>query len=242
MFITPAFAQAATPAPGGGDIIIQLVPFLLIFVIMYFLIIRPQQKRVKEHRDMVAAIRRGDVVVTGGGLIGKVVRVIGDNELRVEIADGVQIRVVKGSVTEVRAKTEPVRERARPEPEDEDEDEAYADDEMIDETPEPRQPKRAAEAASAPARKSGVAPNNGNGRKPAAKATQNKARPRSKPQAAAQASRVAKVPASPAGAQTGEEVAEAANRDAAVKALSDTLDASTEKGGKTADGATKSEA
>lgn len=181
MFITPAFAQAA-PAPGGGDIIVQLIPFLLIFVIMYFLIIRPQQKRLKEHREMIAAVRRGDVVVTGGGIIGKVVRVLGDNELRVEVADGVQIRVLKASVTEVRAKTEPVREKARPEPED-DEDEDDGDD-VIDETPAPRQPKRMAQAATTPVRRSAPLPG-----------TNGKAKARSRTQAASQPSPVKTGPA-----------------------------------------------
>jgi preprotein translocase subunit YajC len=76
----------------------------MILGIMYFLIIRPQQKRLKEHREMIGSIKRGDTVVTSGGIIGKVSRVIGDGELQVEIADGVRVRVVRGTVSEVRTR------------------------------------------------------------------------------------------------------------------------------------------
>ena len=104
MFITEAYAQGV-PAAGGGNFLIQLLPFIMILGIMYFLIIRPQQKRLKEHRDMVASIRRGDTVVTSGGIIGKVAKV-DENELQVEIADGVKIKVVRSTVSEVRGKGE----------------------------------------------------------------------------------------------------------------------------------------
>lgn len=104
MLITPAFAQAPG---GGGDMFVQLLPFLLIFVIIYFLILRPQQKRVKAHREMVAAIRRGDTVVTSGGLIGKVSKVVDESEVVVELAEGVRVRVVRPTISEVRAKGEP---------------------------------------------------------------------------------------------------------------------------------------
>ena len=105
LFITPAFAQAA-PAPGGGNFLIQLLPFIMILGIMYFLIIRPQQKRLKDHRDMIASIKRGDTVVTSGGIIGKVTRIINDGELQVEIAEGVRVRLVRATVSEVRARTD----------------------------------------------------------------------------------------------------------------------------------------
>jgi preprotein translocase subunit YajC len=107
MFVTPAFAQAAT---GGGEagFLFSLMPFLLIFVIMYFLVIRPQQKRVKAHRDMIGSLRRGDTVVTTGGIIGKVTKVVDDNEIEVQIADNVKVRVARGMVSDVRAKGEPV--------------------------------------------------------------------------------------------------------------------------------------
>ena len=108
MFITPAYAQAA---PGGGsDMLVSLLPFIAIFVIMYFLILRPQQKRVKTHAEMVNNLRRGDTVVTNGGMIGKISKVIDNHEVEVEIADGIKIRQVKQMVTEVRAKGEPVKE------------------------------------------------------------------------------------------------------------------------------------
>ncbi len=90
--------------------ILQFVPFVLIFVIMWFLIIRPQQRRVKEHREMINNVRRGDTVVTSGGIVGKVTRVIEDaNELEVEIADGVKVKLVRGMIAEVRTKGEPVK-------------------------------------------------------------------------------------------------------------------------------------
>ena len=90
--------------------ILQFVPFVLIFVIMWFLIIRPQQRRVKEHREMISNVRRGDTVVTSGGIVGKVTRVLEDSaELEVEIADGVKVKLVRGMISEVRTKGEPVK-------------------------------------------------------------------------------------------------------------------------------------
>ena len=84
----------------------SLVPLVLLFGIFYFLIIRPQQTRLKAHQAMVAAVKRGDTVVTAGGLIGKVSKVKDDGELMVEIADNVQVRVLKSTLTEVRTKKE----------------------------------------------------------------------------------------------------------------------------------------
>ncbi|MDA7949006.1 MAG: preprotein translocase subunit YajC [Hyphomicrobiaceae bacterium] len=104
MLITPAYAQGA---PGGGDFFIQILPFLLIFVIMYFMLIRPQQRRVKEHREMVAALRRGDTVVTAGGLVGKVTKV-DEAEVEVQVAKDVKVKVVRSTISDVRNKTEPV--------------------------------------------------------------------------------------------------------------------------------------
>ena len=96
------YAQA-----GGSDFMIQLLPILLMFVIFYFLLLRPQQQRVKQHRDMVANVRRGDVVVTGGGIIGKVTRVKeGDAEIEVEIAENTRVRPMRGTISEVRVKGE----------------------------------------------------------------------------------------------------------------------------------------
>ena len=109
--ITPAFAQ--TPGAGGGDIMMSLIPFVLIFVIMWFLIIRPQQRRMKEHREMVANVRRGDTVVTSGGMIAKVTKVVDDGEIEAEIADNVKVRFVRSMIQDVRAKGEPAKTEAK---------------------------------------------------------------------------------------------------------------------------------
>ena len=111
-FITPAYAQAAGGAPGGADVLMQLAPFGIILIIMYFLILRPQQKRAKAHQDMVAAVRRGDTVVTNGGLIGKVTKAVDDSEIEIEIAPNVRVRQSRGAIAEVRAKGEPVKDSA----------------------------------------------------------------------------------------------------------------------------------
>ena len=110
MFITPAFAQGA--GGGSADVLFQMAPFLLIFVIMYFLILRPQQKRVKEHQAMVKALRKGDTVVTSGGVVGKVTKVVDDNEVEIQIADNVRIRQMRSMIQEVRSKGEPVSDTA----------------------------------------------------------------------------------------------------------------------------------
>lgn len=108
MFITPAYAQT-----GQVDgLLMNILPILLMFVIFYFLLLRPQQLRVKQHREMVANIRRGDTVVTSGGIIGKVTKVRDENEIEVEIAENTRVRVIKGTVSEVRVKGEPVKENA----------------------------------------------------------------------------------------------------------------------------------
>lgn len=117
----PDFITLAAAGGGMGGLLIQLLPFILIFVVFYFLLIRPQQQRVKKHREMVESLRRGDEVVTSGGLIGKVTRVA-DNELTVELAQGVRVKVVRHTISEVRARTEPTRSR-RGENEDDDSDE-----------------------------------------------------------------------------------------------------------------------
>ena len=108
MFITPAYAQGA--GAGGGDFFVQLLPFVLIIVIMYFLIFRPQQKRLKLHREMVAGLRRGDTVVTAGGLIGKVTKVVDDDEVQVDMGDKMTVRVVRSTISDVRSKGEPVKD------------------------------------------------------------------------------------------------------------------------------------
>ena len=108
MFATPAMAQTAAPAGAEGGLAAQLMgilPFIAIFVLFYFMLIRPQQQRAKAHRAMVAALKRGDTVVLANGMIGKVTRVE-ENEVMVEIAQGVNTRVVRGLISEVRTRGE----------------------------------------------------------------------------------------------------------------------------------------
>ena len=115
MFVTPAFAQAAgTAAPGGAldpnGILVQLAPILILVVIFWLLIFRPQQKRAREQKAMLAAVRRGDTVVTTGGIIGKVTKAIDGEDLEVEIAQGVKVKLLRSSVADVRSKAEPVND------------------------------------------------------------------------------------------------------------------------------------
>jgi preprotein translocase subunit YajC len=112
MFISPAYAQGSIFGFGGGntDMLTSLLPFVLIFVIMYFLILRPQQKRVKQHAEMVKNVRKGDTVVTSGGLVGRITKVIDDDTIEVEVADGVRVRQMRSMVSDVRAKGEPVKD------------------------------------------------------------------------------------------------------------------------------------
>lgn len=106
--ITPAFAQAAG-APAGG-LIGAVAPLILIFVIFWFLIIRPQQKRLKEHKEMVSNLRRGDTIVTGGGLIGKVTKILDDNDVQIEIAENVRVRIARHMVADLRNRSEPAKD------------------------------------------------------------------------------------------------------------------------------------
>src|SRR6202521_94118 len=108
MLITPAFAQ--TGLGGSSDMLMSLLPFVLIFVIMYFLILRPQQRRVKQHQELVKNLRRGDTVISTGGLVGKVTKLVDDDQVEIEIADGVRVRQMRQMVSEVRAKGEPVKD------------------------------------------------------------------------------------------------------------------------------------
>jgi len=115
MLITPAYAQGLPFGLGGGDssgMITSLLPLILIVVIMYFLVLRPQQQRVKQHQAMVKALRRGDTVVTNGGLVGKVTKVVDDEQIEVEVSDGVRVRQMRSMVSEVRAKGEPVKDES----------------------------------------------------------------------------------------------------------------------------------
>ncbi|MBN9243174.1 MAG: preprotein translocase subunit YajC [Mesorhizobium sp.] len=104
MFVTPAYAQSVGASP---DVFISILPFVLIFVIMYFLIIRPQRTQLKKRGEMLSAIRRGDTVVTGGGFVGKVTKVIDDNELEVDLG-GVKVTALRSTISDVRVKGEPV--------------------------------------------------------------------------------------------------------------------------------------
>jgi preprotein translocase subunit YajC len=108
MFVTPAYAQAAGGSAGGADVLMSVLPFILIFVVMYFLIIRPQRSQMKKREEMLKSVRRNDTVVTGGGIIGKVTKVVDDHEVEVEIAQNVKIRVARAMIAEVRVKGEPV--------------------------------------------------------------------------------------------------------------------------------------
>jgi len=107
MFISQAWAQGA--AGGGSDFIVQLFPLVLIFVVFYFLLIRPQQTKMKQQREMLGGVKRGDRVVTGGGIIGLVTKVIGDNELQIELAEGVRVRIIKSTITDIITRGESVR-------------------------------------------------------------------------------------------------------------------------------------
>jgi len=106
MFISEAWAQGTG---GGSDFLVQLFPLVLIFIVFYFLLIRPQQSKLKQQREMLAGVKRGDRVVTGGGIIGLVTKVIGDNELQIELAEGVRVRIIKGTITDIITRGESVR-------------------------------------------------------------------------------------------------------------------------------------
>jgi preprotein translocase subunit YajC len=102
MFASPAFASAGAAPTGAAGFFVSVAPLLLIFVIFYFLLIRPQQRRLKQHRDLIGAVKKNDIAVTGGGVIGKVVKV-DESEVELEIAQGTRIRVVKTMLSDVRA-------------------------------------------------------------------------------------------------------------------------------------------
>ncbi len=101
MFIPPAYAQSAEGPMGGFG---SILPLILIFAVFYFLLIRPQQKKAKVHREMLAAINRGDRVITGGGIMGRVTKVVNDQEIAVEIAEGIKVRVQRNMVAGVISK------------------------------------------------------------------------------------------------------------------------------------------
>src|SRR4029079_6627174 len=106
MFISEAWAQGTG---GGSDFLVQIFPLVLIFIVFYFLLIRPQQSKMKQQREMLSGVKRGDRVVTGGGIIGLVTKVISDNELQVELAEGVRVRIIKQTITDIVTRGESVR-------------------------------------------------------------------------------------------------------------------------------------
>lgn len=106
MFISDAYAQTAAADAGMGGAFMQVLPLVLILAVFYFLLIRPQQKRLKAHQEMVANLKRGDVVVTSGGLIGKI-RSVDEMEARIELAPNMEVRVVRATISEVRSKSDP---------------------------------------------------------------------------------------------------------------------------------------
>jgi preprotein translocase subunit YajC len=124
MLVSTAYAQTAGAAAGGTDYLIQFAPILAIMVVFYFLLLRPQQKKAKDHKNMLEALRKGDRVVTGGGILGTVVKVTGD-EMLVEISEGVRVRVIRSTVTQVLAKTAPANDQPDTE---EDEGDAAGDE------------------------------------------------------------------------------------------------------------------
>lgn len=140
MLISPAYAQAAGGLGGGSDLIMSLAPLVLIFAVFYFLLIRPQQKKMKEHREMLANVRRNDRIVTNGGLVGIVTKVSDtDDTLTLEVASGVRVQVVRAMIAEVRGKGQPVaaksaKGRSKVEEDGEDDESEAADAAKVDST------------------------------------------------------------------------------------------------------------
>ena len=112
MFISPAFAQVPGIGGGGSEMFLQLVPILLMFVIFYFLLFRPQQQKMKQHRAMIDAVKRNDTVVLSAGIVGKVTKTMENGEIEVEIAPNTRVKVVKAMLADVRTKAEPAKEGA----------------------------------------------------------------------------------------------------------------------------------
>ncbi len=112
MFISKAYAQAAGAGGGMDGLLANVAPLILIFVVFYFLLIRPQQRRAREHREMLASVRRGDQVVTGGGFLGKVTKVLNETEIEIELAEGVRVRALKGTLQNIVSRGEPAAKEA----------------------------------------------------------------------------------------------------------------------------------
>ncbi len=113
MFISTAFAQAPSSAPAGSGFE-AFLPLVLIFVVFYFLVFRPQQKKMKQQKEMLSALRRGDKVLTGGGIIATVIKVIDDNEVEVDLGNDTKVRVVRGTIVDVLSKPQPVTTTDKP--------------------------------------------------------------------------------------------------------------------------------
>ena len=137
MLISMAYAQSAGGSVFDQTAMVQFLPLVLIFVVFYFLLIRPQQQKVKQHKELIAGVRRGDRVVTGGGIIGMVTKVFSnkEDEVQVEIADGVRVRVVKSTIAAVTSRTEAaVGSRAGDKGDDEPEEEVATESDSRDVT------------------------------------------------------------------------------------------------------------
>jgi preprotein translocase subunit YajC len=113
MLISSAWAQAAGGAP-GGDIFVSLLPLILIFIVFWFLLIRPQQQKMKQHRQMIENLKKGDQVLTAGGIVGRIVRVEADSMLQVEIAPNVQVKVARATISDLLSKPQPATNENRP--------------------------------------------------------------------------------------------------------------------------------
>jgi preprotein translocase subunit YajC len=133
MLISEAFAQGADPGGMSGLLGSPIIMMVLIFVVFYFLMIRPQQKKMKAMREMIGAVKRGDRVITSGGMIGQVVKVINENEVTVQIADNVRVRMLRANITDVIAKGEPIKG----EPKGRDEDIVSEEDKPMLPPPQP---------------------------------------------------------------------------------------------------------
>lgn len=121
MLITPAYAQSLFGGDGTSSTLVQIAPLALIFVVFYFFLIRPQQQKAREQKQMLSGIRRGDRVVTGGGLIGTVAKVSSDDEVLVDLAEGVRVRVVRSTISSVLARSEPAAAKGGKDPDGKDE-------------------------------------------------------------------------------------------------------------------------
>jgi len=141
MFISTAYAQTAGAADGaaGFGSMVQLLPIVAIFVVFYFLLIRPQQKKAKEHKALLSSVRRGDRVVTGGGIVGMVTKVLDDNYVQVEIAEGVKVKVVKSTIADIPSRTAPAQPAGKRDDKREEEDEADEEQEAESEPEETRE-------------------------------------------------------------------------------------------------------